>query len=302
MSGADTDWLTANQRALSAALVSVRRALARHAARAAATADAEVPTESESPSDLEIAAWQFARPSALDIVCARFGLTSFERNVLLLAAGMELDSAFASYCERAGQQTYPTFGLALAALPGAHWSALQPDAPLRHWRLVELGPGGSPSAPVTTRPLRIDERILHFLTGLSHVDERLGVVTKGPSPGPLVPSHQAIADRLVAAWTRVARSHAQPAIVLHGPDPASARAIAVVACAQAGWINYSLGERFVPSNASELKRSFGLQRNSAETPPTVLWTMPLSRSTKKNGLPIGVRVHRTSLATLKPLF
>jgi hypothetical protein len=72
--------------------------------------------------------------------------------------------------------THPTFSLALAALPEAHWSAITPGAPLRYWRLVEPGPGDA----ITTSPLRIDERILHYLTGQQYLDERLqGLVTPG---------------------------------------------------------------------------------------------------------------------------
>src|SRR3712207_7086763 len=52
------------------------------------------------------------------------------------------------------QRGHPTFSLALAALPGAHWNALVPEGPLRYWRLLEVGPGGS----LTQSPLRIDER------------------------------------------------------------------------------------------------------------------------------------------------
>ena len=39
---------------------------------------------------------------------------------------------------------YATFSLALAALPGAHWSAIAPASALRRWHLVELGPPGAP--------------------------------------------------------------------------------------------------------------------------------------------------------------
>ena len=72
---------------------------------------------------------------ALDRLCRLFGLSAFERDVLLLCAGVELDSGFA---ETVGQ---PTVALALAKLPHAHWAALSPAAPLRHWRLIEVAAG-----------------------------------------------------------------------------------------------------------------------------------------------------------------
>ena len=66
-------------------------------------------------------------PPALETLCRRSGLSPFERDVLLLCAGVELDSRFAPLCAAAQgdpARPYPTFSLALAALPEPHWSAL----------------------------------------------------------------------------------------------------------------------------------------------------------------------------------
>ena len=64
---------------------------------------------------------------------------------------------------------FATFALALAALPGAHWSALSPRR-----RAALLAPGGARrAASLAQAPLRVDERILHYLTGIAHIDERL---------------------------------------------------------------------------------------------------------------------------------
>ena len=77
-------------------------------------------------------------PPALETVASVFGLTAFERAVLVLCAGVELEAGLARLCG-----TGPTFGLALGSLPGAHWSAAAPGAPLRRWRLVEVGAGAT---------------------------------------------------------------------------------------------------------------------------------------------------------------
>ena len=37
-------------------------------------------------------------PPALEVLCRLFGLSSFERSVVVLCAGVELDAAFASLC------------------------------------------------------------------------------------------------------------------------------------------------------------------------------------------------------------
>ena len=121
--------------------------------------------------------------------------------MLLLCAGVELDATFAAACAAAQgdpRRTQPTFGLALAALPDAHWSALTPDGPLRRWRLVEPAPGEA----LTTGPLRIDERVLHYLAGVPTLDERL----RGPRRGDTRRARsrrrtQALAERIGALWS-----------------------------------------------------------------------------------------------------
>jgi AAA+ superfamily predicted ATPase len=113
-------------------------------------------------------------PPAIESLCKIFGLTSFERSTLLLCAGVELKTEFADLCARAHQDpnsSYPTFGLALAALPAAHWSALTPISPLRRFRLITLRDYQHTS--ITKCPIKIEERVLHYLTGISYVDRSL---------------------------------------------------------------------------------------------------------------------------------
>src|SRR5271165_782024 len=110
-------------------------------------------------------------PPAIDVLCATFGLDRFERHLLLLCAGAEMDSALAEQCRQlTGNARYPvTFALALGILEEPHWSALAPASPLRRYRLVEMDSGYGFAAA----PLRIPERILHYLAGLNSIDTRI---------------------------------------------------------------------------------------------------------------------------------
>jgi AAA+ superfamily predicted ATPase len=253
------DWLGANQRHLSLEIAMLRTELTRHAARADGHREPEGGrSEFEAlREERRTIQERMPRPPALDDLCARFSLTPFERQLLLLAAAVELDSAFGALCAHAHgdtQRAYPTFGLALAALPDPHWSALLPNAALRYWHLIDFAsPGGSPSAPLTSRPLRVDERVLHYLTGLSDLDERLAsiVFPAGLDHG-LVPTHRDIAAGMVAAWRRHGDRPRPPVMALYGPDPASARAIAAFACGSCGWSPYSINERAISPGANDL--------------------------------------------------
>lgn len=72
-----------------------------------------------------------------------FGLSPFERDILLLCAGVEFDGTWRILCAEAqGDQNkdYPTFSLALSTLNNPHWDALSPEAPLRRWKLIKIKP------------------------------------------------------------------------------------------------------------------------------------------------------------------
>jgi hypothetical protein len=170
--------------------------------------------------------------SPLDMLCGTFGLTDFERDVLLLCAGVELDADCAALVARIQQGAPPTAAMALAALPEAHWSAMLPTGPLRYWRLIELAPASS----LVGSALRIDERILHYLVGLQFIDERLaGIVEVAEPPAELLSSQRTLAERISAVWRAALEARAAvPAVQLCGDDPSARRDVAALACALGG--------------------------------------------------------------------
>jgi ATPase family associated with various cellular activities (AAA) len=245
------NWTEANQHYLMSELDAVRGALEGRVAVEAATGDSAA-----SPPPADDTAHGVTHPTtpppALETLCQLFGLSSFERAVLLMCAGMELDSKFAGVCANANgdpRRDYPTFGLALGALPQVHWSALTPDAPLRGWRLIEL----QGTSDLTRSRLRIDERILHFLTGVTHLDERLvGVVERVPTPNDLVNSQRAVAE-LIAGALRNPVGAELPVIQLCGNDGSAKRAVAAASCGAVGLNLYALAAEILPSDARELE-------------------------------------------------
>lgn len=247
-------WHEANQRYLTAALAELRAALEGYASRGDdGASDASVSGSAPGDSQTEIAA-TMPRPAALDRLCQAFGLSSFERDVLLLCAGVELDASFAAVCAAAHDNPgcpYPTFGLALAARPGAHWSALTPAAPLRHWRLIDL----DTAAGLTTGRLRIDERVLHFLTGTPHLDESLVgfVAPMLPFAGTLAPSQAKLARQITRAWSQAVDGDVLPAVQLCGVAAAEKRAVAAAACAQLGLPLHVMPAQVLPSGPHEFE-------------------------------------------------
>lgn len=191
-------------------------------------------------------------PGTLDRLTDLFGLTPFERAVLLLCAGVELDAAFAEKCTASAanpDRSLPTFGLAFSILPEPHWSALSPDGPLRHWRLIEIGTGAS----LINTPLRIDERILHYLTGVDCLDPRLvGYLEAVPAEEPYTPSARALSLQVARAWAE-ADPAALPVVQLCGGPRRSVRNVAAAAAKLTGCALYAMPVERLPGSPVELE-------------------------------------------------
>jgi ATPase family associated with various cellular activities (AAA) len=283
------DWQSVNQLRLSAALAELKSVLRRHADLVRPSVNNGKaplhPPKEVGPSDPSFASVPEKRrflagdepsrdgpPAALETLCATFRLSPFERNVLLLCAGIELDSAFASLCAAAQGEpgrNFPTFSLALAALPDAHWSALSPDAPLRRWRLIEVGAGPA----LTVAPLRIDERVLHYLAGVPQLDDRLAGLVEPIAPvgsADLAPSHEELARRVAAVWTAFRGHGGVPVVQLCGGSPGDCRAVAAAAAAAVGLRALAIAADLVPAAAAELDALLRLWEREAALGGAVL--------------------------------
>ena len=188
-------------------------------------------------------------PAPLDSLSAAFGLSAFECDILVLCAGVELDAAFGDLCRAVSGGRGLTFGLALA-LGGAeaHWSAVTPGGALREWGLVEL----DAEEGLTTAPLRINERVLHHLTGLRYLDPALAGYLRRVDPGdsgPLVPSHRSAAAGVLR---RVGVRGTPPVVQLSGPDEDGKLRVAQAVCEALGLELYTLPAGLLPRTAGEL--------------------------------------------------
>jgi hypothetical protein len=251
-----------NQRYLSAAIGVVRA----HVEQAAAPAEAarRITVEADRAlADAEKAAAALDDPPALETVASVFGLSSFERAVLVLCAGVELEADLGRLCG-AG----PTFGLALAALPDAHWGAAAPGAPLRRWRLIEVGAGAS----LTASTLRISERCLFELIGTPQLDHDLEAVLE-PVVGscPLTDRQQATVAGVVAAWSAPREGARPPTITVHGGTRSDRKAIVAAAAAAADLELYALATATLPGDAAALEAlSRSWEREAALRPAVLL--------------------------------
>jgi hypothetical protein len=113
-------WLAGNQAYLLAELGRVKRSLAIYLARLQAPAPADGDAAAklaaeeqaflhEHESGLAAIRRGMPGPSALALLCETFELSPFERDVLLLCAGVELDVSFAAACSQVIGRPLPTW-------------------------------------------------------------------------------------------------------------------------------------------------------------------------------------------------
>jgi hypothetical protein len=215
-------------------------------------------------------------PPALIILRRRLGLSKFEQEVLLLCAAMELDTGIASLCGHAQgdpNRPYPTFALALTLFDEPAWDVLSPERPLRYWRLIEINqPGGH---PLSTSPLRADERIVNYIKGLNYLDDRLGPLV-APLDVPAVeaelpPSQQNAAQTIGHHLKQIPTGQSLPTVQLLGADGPSKQLVAAHTAGALGLHVYRLPAPLLPAQAAELETLARLWHRESRLLPVALY-------------------------------
>lgn len=237
----ELDWTTSNQHLLVAEFARLRALLG----------DGEL---AAAERQIDAMTRQMPAPAAIDTLVALFQLSDFERDILLLVAGVEMDARLASLCVAnlspgAGGHAHApwaNFGLALGVLPEAHWSALTPVAALRRWRLIEV----DETAGLSAGRLRLDERVLHFIAGLNYLDHRLRpLLDPVPPAGLMAEPHRALAARIGTEL----RTHGGrlPVVMLSGDDREGQRDVAATLADALGVTLFQLRAADIPTAPHE---------------------------------------------------
>jgi AAA+ superfamily predicted ATPase len=222
MTTSNGDWFEAN-----------RRYLAAEIGRVAARVSDEAPAATEPPSPVE------GRPFRLDLLADGFSLSAFEREVVAMTAGVELDGEIARVVGR------PTAAVALERLEDPHWSALAPDGTLRRWRFVE--PRGD--EPLVSAALVIDEPLLHWLTGASETSSVAAHEATAIADTCLLPdAYLEVANALAA---RLRAGSPTPVFALAGGDRAARMGVARAAAEQVGLRAWLLDAEAIPADPAE---------------------------------------------------
>lgn len=178
--------------------------------------------------------------AAVDTLTRLFGLSPFERDVVLLCLAPELEPGIErlyAYVQDDLTCRHVTPRLALALLDseaqrGPARRSFLPDAPLRRCALTALEPGQATIQAAT--PLRIDERVAAYLLGVNRIDPRAAELLEPVATVPIAPSQQELVDRL-RGWLDLEQRRAPlPVLNLVGPDGAGRAAVAAALAAALG--------------------------------------------------------------------
>jgi len=238
---------------------------AKHSSVAAAF---EMPAAGAGSADLrDGATTQTLEPPvpALLLLAKRLGLTDFERDLLLLCVGMELDTRMPALCAQAQHdpaKPWPTFALAFAVLDQPSWDALSPERPLRYWRLLDIHQPGP--QPLISAALSADERIVNFVKGLNYLDDRLTPLLTSLIPVALSPSQQALADRITENLRHAPSGEPLPAVQLVGSDSLSKQAIACAVAAAFDIQVFRLSAGLLPHAFAEQETLLRLWRRETQ--------------------------------------
>jgi hypothetical protein len=230
-------------------------------------------------------------PPAMLLLARRAGLTPFERDLLLLCVALELDTRIAGLCARAqddASRPHPTFALGMAIFDGASWDAVSPDRPLRYWRLIEISQAAM--QPLTASPIRADERIVNYVKGLSHLDDRIApFVTPYTEPvhdDELPASQRGVVEQLLRTLDRD-QPHLHP-LQLLGRDSESKQLVARAAAHRLGLTLYRLAGDMLPSQATDLETLSRLWQRETLLLPVALYidARDVDRNSETHGTPL----------------
>lgn len=212
-------------------------------------------------------------PSAMALLARRTGLTDFERDLLLLCIAMELDTRIAALCARAQDdlsRPFPTYALAMAIFENPSWDAISPDRPLRYWRFIDISPIST--QPLTTSAMRADERIVNYVKGLSHLDDRIApfvMPLTGPEDETLPPSQQAVVESMLRALEHD-QPHLRP-LQLLGRDSDSKQLVARAVSQRLGLSLYRVAADMLPAQPAELETLSRLWQRETLLLPVALY-------------------------------
>jgi AAA+ superfamily predicted ATPase len=199
--------------------------------------DDTLPDDFPPPPDI-------SRPedSRLDQLCDTFELSTLERNILILCAGIEIDEQLAAGCmflSKPEESEYVTLALVSKIFGDYNDDLFDMGTPLMKRQLINAYTGR-----LNKKFLKIDDWVLQYLIGKDGYTPPAHSGTLEPEwfcdeLDSIPPSYQTNAELLYKHWENP-RFHTQT-VQLCGPDLRAHRHIAALACAKNDYLLFTIG-------------------------------------------------------------
>jgi len=191
--------------------------------------DAAVAFDRESLASL-------GRPHPIDILRELFGLGVLDEEVLFLLLAPELRPDFTwlfSKLQGGGSHPYPTPSVAgdLFDIKGEDGleviDRLQPEAPLRHFGMVDLFPG---DLPLPLQQMKLSTRIAGYLRGIDMMDEQVQHLLRPIPKAPTTSRHSKLAEGIERVLRNNGPGRSRPVVNLIGPKDMGRTEVARAMC------------------------------------------------------------------------
>ena len=187
--------------------------------------------------------WTAGTPPALLVLGRLFGLTKFERDVVVLCAAPELNDAFErlfAYVQDDATRKYATPHMALALFGGfgEEWirakQSLMPQGVLRRMGMLTIDSGTSTSLALMGSVLRLNERISNYLLGVNQIDPHVNAFLRPVPSAPVTGDRDELLKGLRSRIRPGGEQGEWHAVNLIGPPGCGKRALARHLCEQLG--------------------------------------------------------------------
>jgi hypothetical protein len=202
-------------------------------------------------------------PPPLLVLSNLFGLTPFDRNILVLCLAPEMDPSFErlyAYIQDDVNRKYATphlafelFGNAAAGNEGDGrnaWDSFLPESPLCRFHMIVLETGPGSATTHASRPLRLDGRVAAYLRGINQIDERAAPQAE-------------LAERLAQTLAAQQSARLWPAVNLAGPRGAGKQCVAAALCESIGLRLFGLDYHRLPDPGAERQEMLRLLEREA---------------------------------------